>query len=187
MSATKPVLVTSLRSWTLCNWPPSRGPLPKRLRQKPKIVPAKIKMEMLPEGTPPLVTRKDKTHEFCCDIHVETLASLSLYQANRVVTACDKNGCCGLLLGRKDDFLPRKKDCSGRPTSGKCKKPKIPPTVVVDLYYPLSKTARVTIPPFKQNGPSQSWGAITWSIAQVYKQIYKEWKKWNVWGLTTDC
>jgi hypothetical protein len=143
---------------------------------------------MLSEGDPPLVKRKDKTREFSCDAHIKTVASLTLLQAHRVLCVIDENGCSGLLVGSRGDFMPRKRglgSCGSLRGRRRSEAP-IPPTAIVDLDYPLSRIARVTIPPFWQNGPVQSWGHILWQIARAYKQIYKQWKKWGVWGHSLD-
>lgn len=169
--------------YTLLNWPPSRGPMPKEMRENSRAAPGELTIEILPEDAPPLIKRGEKTYEFTCTAHIATLATLSLDQAHQLIFAYDKNGRCGLLLGAEDDFLPRPKPgWKATPLKGKRMKTGVPPTVVVDLDYPLSCIARVTISPFELYGTEQSFGHILWQISRAYKQIYKQWKKFGIWG-----
>jgi len=64
-------------------------------------------------------------------------------------------------------------------------------TIIVDLNYPLCKTARVTIEPLVEkrktkNGSydlkSMSVGYVLWQLSQAYLTIYKSHKLWGVWG-----
>lgn len=172
----------SKTKYKLMNWPPSRGPMPKSMRD-PKTVPARITIKMVPDKSLPLVRRRDKVRVLDCDIHVETLLGMTLDQADRVLSVADhKSHNLHSIMLKKSDLAFKK----GKPMKvGVSYKRAVPdpPTLVADIDYPLSKTARVVVPPFKRHrGPAQSWGHFLWQIARAYDAIYKEWKKWGVWG-----
>ncbi len=65
--------------------------------------------------------------------------------------------------------------------------------LIVDLDYPLSKIARVTVYPYKtrsmsmdgepyESEPRMSLGYLLWSLAQAYVQVYEQHKEYGVWG-----
>ena len=66
-------------------------------------------------------------------------------------------------------------------------------TITVDLEYPMSMTARVTIRPYSHVIPSPSGrltrkfeemtiGYVLWQLARAYKIIYRQHKTYGIWG-----
>jgi hypothetical protein len=164
----------------LLNWPPSRGPMPARLRRPMPMHPATISVREMPEGSAPLVRRSDVCRELRCDVHVETLLGLTLEQATNVVFVVEPDGCCQSYIDAVD-LSSRKR----RPIkAGKVyrRRKRNPPTLVADIDYPVSRAARVTVPPYRRNGPTQSWGHFLWQVARAYQEVYRQWKRYGVWG-----
>ena len=164
------------KRYKLLNWPPSRGPQPKG----PKVMPAKITTTVLTEPET-FIRRNEKLSEFRFDTHIATLSTLTLEQADKLISVTDSTGHCRSIMLDQKDLLPRPKaKCTCLVVGGKRKKFD-PPTITVELDYPLDCTVRVTIPPFtKGKRKMQSWGAVLWAIARVYAKIYKNWKAFGV-------
>ncbi len=65
-------------------------------------------------------------------------------------------------------------------------------TLTFDIDYPLNATARVTIKPYtmssmrRRRGDREEGlmtvGYVLWQLARAYKVIYKQWRKYGIWG-----
>jgi len=58
--------------------------------------------------------------------------------------------------------------------------------LTVDLRYPFSKTARVTVSPYLSHKlapphPKMTLGYFLWTLAKVYRKVYREKDRWGVW------
>lgn len=194
----------------LMNWPPSRGPMPKWMSAKARYDIPNPKIERI-EGSPPPIQivptvkiepnlsaqekrqvaaakRRQKRTGLCfyfgkisrakndsriecawsMNYHVDTVASLTPEQA---ISLLQGNG-----SRPKNVYTP-----PGR-------------AFVIDIngnhYLGDGVTARVTIEPYRRwehrvgrwSGPQQSVGYLLWQIARVFRQIWRQHKKYNPWG-----
>lgn len=191
----------------LMNWPPSRGRMPAWMSAEPKYIIPKIQIKELPADAPlpipvislPKILKLSKAHlkdlkkrgktardmidpiesrrdfSYHVWVQVSDVLTLTARQADAVITGSLGNSKADKLIGNwgADNVLPVR-------------------TYIVDIRYPLSKTARVTIEPYtwklkRSDGTvlvrkRMSLGYLLWQIAQAYKIIYRQHKRWGVWG-----
>jgi hypothetical protein len=185
----------------LANWWPALGPEPKH-RERKLIIPDPIVKDAPARPTPtavieratinatladddkalglddrppkPVKLKKLRKHkryyarDFYLSHHVASVASLSLDVArNVIIAACP---------------VP-KKHARYRPVdTGWNMEPK---SITVTLDYPLSRACEITIKPFRlwKGGPDcMDIGYVLWTLAKQYERIYKEHKRYGVWG-----
>jgi hypothetical protein len=200
---------------SLMNWPPSRGPMPKWMSASPRYRIPEPKIELLPIDTKPprkivmsapkpkkkaagrghkgtifLVSHSvRRSWDYRLSCHVDTLASISLAQANYLI--------CGMEF--RDQKPAKRKTMT---IGGKRYRPQFVPlpahlgntlslrTFVFDLTYPLNHTARVTIEPYellpRKRGEKpcmrMTLAYVLWQLARAYKKIYKQHRRWGIWG-----
>ncbi len=185
----------------LMNWMPRRGD-PGDMPDEPKLTIPKLKIEMLPANTrsmkpvrapevkpPPKRHRKGvflniRDHKaevdnrrdwvYGTECYVTTALQLSPWLADHIIQGVWRNK-PGKPILFPSGALPNR-------------------IITVDLQYPLSQTARVTITPFTYSWPAikgqkhahehtrMSLGYVLWSLAQAYKKIYLQPDKWGIWG-----
>lgn len=193
----------------LMNWPPSRGvnphvhkydvtpsvsikdlPAPKQHRtaiaekdliseiQSPTFKLPRVKIRPRSMSVPrkqPLLAGTWKVW-----FQVEDVANLTLQQADAIIRACKETG-----EGRSLDHFDNWCMFAPRP-------------LWVDLTYPLTRGVRLCVKPVvwkakpcKACGDKHSWslhrptmspGYFLWVVAQEYVRIYREHKKYGVWG-----
>lgn len=105
-----------------------------------------------------------------CNVHLETLAQLTLAQAERLVFPFRPNG------PSPDDL------------------PALP--LIARISYPLSRAVDVTIRPYtkktaSEEGDGETWPRMTfayvaWVIAKEYERIYAAHEHYGVWGHALD-
>jgi hypothetical protein len=185
---------------TLLNWPPSRGPQPKWMSAQPryKIPAPKVVAQgslLSPGGRrtdsrPPALkampatmptkgrfaAREDKTQAwkrpYAIDLRtdIEAISTLTLHQALHTLVGIDREA----HHGRRGPYAENV-DLPVRP-------------VTLDLDYPLSLRARVTIRPYRRwfadhwSEPRMDLAYVLWQLARVYVQIYRTHATWGVWG-----
>lgn len=61
-----------------------------------------------------------------------------------------------------------------------------PETITIKITYPLTKGVKITIRPYrcgpKGSVPYMKLGYVLWCVAREYRRIYKEWRRYGVWG-----
>ncbi len=150
-------------TYTLANWPPSRGPMPKWMATKPKYNIPALKIELVSK---PLKVPAQGALRLSLNHRVSPLANLKPEQWDLI---------SGVSKGKLEAWLANDKP------------------VTIDLSYPLNKIARVTVRPYSitrytstgkksTHGPLMSVGYVLWSLAQAYKRIYKAHVRYGVWG-----
>jgi len=181
----------------LRNWPPGRGPKPASMRLPRNEAPVP-RVELLPHKTKPaprvvpppapppvkghrpgvIVTRNllhaddaQRNWNYHLNQHVATVATLTLDQAINVLVGTSRwRDSRRVVLAER---LPVR-------------------TITVDLDYPLSKIARVTIAPYvsrfseRDTEKRMTLGYVLWQLARVYRQIYRAHRRWGVWGHAID-
>ena len=121
-----------------------------------------------------------------CNYHVATVASLTLQQASKLLHL-DPIIKRDELLAYEDRYL----SCWWHYQK--------PTLLEVDISYPMSMSVRLRIPSYTEHVTFPAGccgrekqeerldlefneGYYLWMIAQEYKRIYSEWKKYGVWG-----
>lgn len=110
----------------IANWPPSRGPKPPDEERrswrwrKPTIVMHDNRAERV--SLPKFKVAKGPTYEYGLSAHVQTIGRLSVHVAGSVLSGARDSYAGSLLPGEE---------------------------ITVDITYPLSHTARVTVHPYQ--------------------------------------
>lgn len=132
--------------------------------QKPQTEEDKVGSTSIPSRRKRRVKAETR---FFLNHHVATLGTLTLAQAHRLIHGV------GARRRHLEKRLPNK-------------------PLRVELVYPLSKGVELEIAPFrvvdfyadgrKEERDEMSIGYFLWAIAQEYYRIYKQWKRYKVWG-----
>jgi hypothetical protein len=62
-----------------------------------------------------------------------------------------------------------------------------PKPITITLDYPLSRAVTITVKPYQIHGCKfMDLGYVLWQIAKQYQRIYKEHKRYGVWGHMLD-
>lgn len=104
-------------------------------------------------------------------INVGTLGKMKLSKARNIVF--------GACLNSPDVIRQTGQPCV--PVRGIPVRP-----YILDLRYPFSKTARITVNPYQdlRSGtpiPKMDLGYLLWGVSRVYRKIYQEKERWGVW------
>jgi len=194
----------------LLNWPPSRGPMPDALRAKPKIVVPEIEIEFLPwtngrppappeRVAPPPPPKKSATRRSGRYVSINPRLLRAHANAEREIdlrvwaqvsaVATLKPEQWDLIVGAeicRPKYRGRQKLKRSKPYANT--RTHLPERALVfDLGYPLRATARVTIRPYatvigRSKYGEMSVGYVLWQLARAYRQIYRRWRKFGVWG-----
>jgi hypothetical protein len=130
---------------------------------------------------------------FCCNYHVETVATLTLQQAVSLLHVREKVGEQIRNLGRERFPVKILADSETEWGSHEFE----PRTFSVLIDYPLRVGVRLTVPPMtrrtvwrdpKENAErvETSPGYLFWVVAREYQRIYREHEKYQVWGHAID-
>ena len=108
-----------------------------------------------------------------CNYHVKTVSELTLDQADRLLHLTPVMIPKGVIISRNGDRWYEQDYI-------------FPEYFTFTISYPVSKALKLTIKPMVVKGyrtkRTFSAGYFLWSVAQGYKKVYKEYKKYGVWG-----
>jgi hypothetical protein len=189
------------------NWPPSRGPMPARVKPtyeipEPVIEPIMwistfphkpaTEIKRVPTKPPPAISKKNKALRRRGIYAIRDLMSSAnarrevyLHLNAHVVTTATLKPVQWCLIGGAELCPPnkhRRKSIATISTNLPVR------TITVDLDYPFDKTARVTIQPYTviwgrgRKYEEMSIGYVLWQLARAYKIIYRRHRQYGIWG-----
>jgi len=189
----------------LLNWWPARGPLPKRMHEPKYVLPVPvvtdgpIKRSAMSESEKGFIEamatatnvkktfralngKRVKSHrrwskpvklkklkkryysDFFLNHHIESVASIPFETAR-----------CLIIGGgpwKEHQFIATQIE---------------PTPITITLDYPLSRAVTITIKPYELHGHKyMDLGYVLWQVAKQYQRIYKQHKRYGVWGHMLD-
>jgi hypothetical protein len=167
--------------------------MPASMRRKPRKAIPKPKLRIVPAGQrPPILSYRERRDFLRAELarRKRTSVAISLDDTEKrphiwfgrtsahveTITKLDLDDVLGVL------------SCWGEDGSDRSYIPGKAQTYKVYLSYPLSEVVEVTVPPYEVIRKGRKRQRLTsvpyllWQTARAYREVYRQWKKYGIWG-----